>query len=94
MTQDIWLRADAVTLYQNGSCYNFGKFPWVTHGKELHYHSHGLLMGKNCVFYSWDRITCFRLNVKCSKVGNFVIPWVLYHHINSAQGLVWVWGRD
>ena len=39
------------------------KFPWVTDGKELRYHSHGLLMGKNYVIYtlgySWDRITCF-----------------------------------
>ena len=26
------------------------KFPWVTHGKELRYHSHG---------YSWERITSF-----------------------------------
>ena len=32
-------------------------------GKELCYHSHESLMGKNCVIctvgYSWDRITCF-----------------------------------
>jgi len=27
-----------------------GKFPWVTHGKELRYLSHG---------YSWERITSF-----------------------------------
>ena len=27
----------------------YGKFPWVTHGKELRYLSHGLLMGKNYV---------------------------------------------
>ena len=47
------------------------KFPWVTHGKELRYHSHGLLMithlhlgllmGQNNYVLS--------LNVKCPKVG-------------------------
>ena len=40
-----------------------GKIPCVTHGKELRYHSHESLMGKNYVIctlgYSWDRITCF-----------------------------------